>query len=304
LKGGEILHFRQIVITGLMVGAALFLPDNAFAERNELGSQKSSVQGNSSVKSDHVPEQANVPTQAEKVNSMDQPVVVPEPASKRQDGLIPQPSQNILPAAAQKPAPMPQNMPDQAKGKEQSELKKSVKAKALGTENAAIVQANNQGLGKNKPTLKNDPNRNLASESLHNPNTVVVKNKAESARLVSESQGEGSYLSVSKQEDRSEPLVPEQKEPANQEEIPDVSQAVNTSQRGTSSGGQSNDRISSGLSTISLNDKWFEWNRFFETKLTQSYLSRHLLMNNQWVNAPPAPPPQKAPFLKTVTRSY
>jgi hypothetical protein len=292
LKGGEILHFRKIVLTGLLAGAALFLPDTAFAERNELGSQNSSVNGNSPVKSDQVPEQVNVPTQAEKENSLDKPVVVPEPESKKQDESKQQPSQNTLPAASQKPAPIPKNMPDQAKGMAQSELKKSEKAKALGTENAAVVQANNQGLEKNKPTLKNDPNKNLASESLHNPNTVVVKNNAESARLVSESQGEGSHLSVSKQEDRSEPLVPEQKEPANQEEIPDVSQVVNTSQRGTNSGGQSNDRISSGLSTISLNDKWFEWNRFFEPQLTQSFLSRHLLMNNQWVNAPPAPPPQ------------
>ena len=41
-KGGDILQFRHLLISGLMVGAAMFLPDNAFAEKNEVSGQQNS----------------------------------------------------------------------------------------------------------------------------------------------------------------------------------------------------------------------------------------------------------------------
>ena len=90
--------------------------------------------------------------------------------------------------------------------------------------------------------------------------------------------------------------------PANKEEIPKVSQ-LNQTQRSNNTGGQSNDRVSNGLSNVSVLDKWFEWSNYFEIKFDQSYISRQDLLNTQWVNAPPAPPPQKAPLLTNVTRS-
>jgi hypothetical protein len=93
------------------------------------------------------------------------------------------------------------------------------------------------------------------------------------------------------------------KAPASKEEIPKVNQMTNQTQRTNSSGGQSNDRVSQGSSNVSLSDKWFEWKHYVEIKLVQPYLSRLALMNTQWVNAPPAPPPQKAPLLTHATRS-
>lgn len=307
VKGGEILHFRHFLISGLMVGAVLFLPDNAFAVKNELSGQrlaeKASAQAANSVKADNAAVQANVPKEVENSNALGKNVVVPEPASKGQAEVKEKPSK-VTPtpsrAALDKPDAVLDNVPDQAKGNVQSAVKKA--KKVVGLEKATAAQEKTSELVGNKPTPKKVTNES-ASDSLHNTDTVA-KNKAQLGKLVSITEPEGT---VSTEKNSSDPFVPEPvkqgKVPASQEEIPKVNQVMNPTQRTNSSGGQSNDRVSNGLSTISLLDKWFEWHNNYEIKLVQPYLSRYALMNNQWVNAPPAPPPQEAPLLKTVTRS-
>ncbi|CAH2714125.1 hypothetical protein BACCIP111895_01279 [Neobacillus rhizosphaerae] len=294
------MHFRYILITGLMVGAAVFLPDNAFAEKNELSgqqhSQNASVQANISVKTDNRAVQTNVPAKAENTKSLKNTAVIPEPAVKNQArGKQTASNNSIQRAASQKSAAAARELPEQAKGNMQSALKKAEKAdKTPESEKAAARQENHKGLGKNKPAPKNE-----AGDSDSLPNTIIeVKNKVQSAGLV---KGFEPNLSISKKEDSFELIVPESRKqgqvPASQGEIPKMSLEINPTQRTNSSGGQSNDRISSGISTISLMDKWFEWNKYYEIKLVQPYLSRDAFLNNQWVNAPPAPPPQEAPFL-------
>lgn len=315
MKGGEILRFRHFFILGLMVGATMFLPDYAFAEKNEYSgkqnSHNASVQASPSVKTDNPTIQTNVPEKAKNVKPLEKTVVIPEPAIKNQDRVKQQPSK-MTPqqAASKKPAQAPQNLPDQAKGNVQSSIKKTEKnVTARGSEKVEAVQGNNRGLVKNKPNPKNGAG-NSAVHSFHH-NDTEVKNKAQSARLVNklEPLGEGSHSSVSKKENSSEPLVTKtpQKEgnkaPSSKGEIPKVSQVTNPTQRTNGTGGQSKDRVSQGLSTISLMDKWFEWNKYHEIQFVQPYFSLHLLFNNQWVNAPPSPPPQETPLLKTVYRS-
>jgi hypothetical protein len=79
--------------------------------------------------------------------------------------------------------------------------------------------------------------------------------------------------------------------------MPTVKLAINPMPRSNSSGAQSNDRVNLGLNTITMLDKWFEWNKYVEINLVQPYITRYALMNHQWVNAPPSPPPQAAPSL-------
>jgi hypothetical protein len=304
-KGGEILHFHYLLISlVVMVGATIFLPDNAFAEKNELNgtqhSQKASVQPNAQVetgntvvqpntpvKTGNTAVQANVPAKAENAKSLMKTAEVQKPA---QAGEKQQPAKITLPqAASDKPAPASQNLPDQAKGNGRSAIIKTEKAVNPATEKAAAVKESKSRSEKNKSTAKN--------AALHQTDTDV-ENRTQPWKLVNkvETQGEGSRLSLSKKEAQFEPLVLESQKkgqvPVSKDAIPNVNQVMNPTQRSNSSGGQSNDRVSSGLSTISLLDKWFDFNKHYEVKLIRSYFSRKVLFNNQWVNAPPLPPPQ------------
>lgn len=295
MKGGEKLHFRYFLISGLMVGAALFLPNNAFAAKNDVDGQQSSqkeiVQTISSTKTDNGLTKANVPTKAENAK----PQVTAEPAGKnkvvRNQQVSKQPPQQ---AASQKRAVTPKNLPEQANGHGQSAIQTAKKnVEAPGQQKKAPLQGNIHGLGKITLTTKNRPS----------PSYNEVSEKSESSINLNTSR-EGSRLTVQK---KAEPPVhmPARKGkiPASKEEIPNVDRSSNPTQRSNNSGGSSNDRVSQGLSTLSQLEKWFEWNKYYEIKFVQLYLSRSALLTNQWMNAPPAPPPQNAPLLKMVNRS-
>src|SRR4051812_25430280 len=70
-KGGDILHFRHLLISGLMIGAAMFLPDNAFAERNELSGQQNAQKVSGQAEIDNAAVKPNVPAK-------EKAVVIPE----------------------------------------------------------------------------------------------------------------------------------------------------------------------------------------------------------------------------------
>lgn len=331
-KGGDILHFRHLLISGLVIGAAMFLPDNAFAEKNELSGQQNSQKVSGQVEMDNaavkpnilaqekavvIPEavKPNVPAKEKtvavpeavkpSVPAKEKAVMVPDPAMKNQGGVKQQPSKGSPNNPTfQKPGAASHNLPDQAKGNVKSALNKTEKAvKAHESKKGTAVQENNNGLRKNTPTPESGSG-NSALDSLHNSETKV-KNQIQSIRV--EPQEENTHLSMPKEENLSKSLVPRSQEkgdiPSGEKEIPKISQGPNPTQRTSGHGGPSNDRVSQGLNTISFLDKWFTWNPYYEIQFVQPYLSQHTWLNNQWVNAPPSPPPQKAPLLETVTRS-
>jgi hypothetical protein len=289
MKGGEILYFRHFLITGLMVGAVMFLPNNALAQKNDSNGQqmiqKASEQANASVNA-HI-------TGAEKGQNM----VAPEQAIKNQGGVnINTPPQ----AASKKPTAALQNSVDQAKGKGLSAIRKAEQVvKAPGLEKATTLQE--KAVGKNKSTPKNEAQQS-AIHSLHRPDSDV-ETVPKAARLVDKfvPQRDMNHLPISKKNDRFEPIVPGPVKkgtlPSNKEETPNINQVMNPTQRTNSSGGESNDRVSHGSNTINGMDKWFEWNKYHQNQLVPPYPSRITLFNNQWKNAPPSPPPRKAPFL-------
>jgi hypothetical protein len=210
-------------------------------------------------------------------------------------------------------------LPEQAKGNGYglSKINKTEYiAKAPGQGKSEAVRDDKRGQGKNKLKDWNKPSSDIAvKDKVEQPSDITVKNKAEhhsgntvknkskSTRLVSsfEPKAKGSDLSSAKKVEHFEPSlpVPPQKGnvPASKEEIPNVDQVINPTQRLNSSGGQSNERGSQGLQTVSFLEKWFEWNKYNEIKLVQAYFSRDKLMNNQWVNAPPSQPPQESSFI-------
>lgn len=290
-----------------MVGAALILPDSAFAEKNDLSgepnSHKEHVQAkNPSENTENTAKQANVPAKAENVKPVAKKVVVPEQASQRQNG-VKQKVSHIEPKQAASPTPVAavpeKSLPVQAKGNGYglSNSKKTEKTvNAPGQEKSAAVQESKKELGQNTQvtTDEAEPFSEIATVE-NNTNSTKLVNRVEPQVQVSD------FSKPKEDVDQAKPLVtePPEKEnvPSSKKEIPDVDQAINPTQRSNNSGGLSNDRVSQNLTMISFLEKWFEWKKYYEIKLVQPYLSRYAFMNNQWVNAPPSPPPQAAPSL-------
>jgi hypothetical protein len=299
VKGGEILQFYHFLISSLLVGAALFLPDNAYAENNKESEkrqfEKVSVQV-TSVKKEKKAVQANITSKVENSAPVEKDVELPEAATtipgkgkEKSAKVIP------IPKSSQKSAMASENIPKHAKGDSRSKVNKD--EMVAGFEKAE----KNIELVKNKQKSKNATN-DILVDSLDNTDKEM-KDKAQSGEMISTRK---SNITVSKKESPVEPNAPDmlkkEEPPANKGEIPTVSQAINLTPRTNSSGEQSHDRLSNGLSTSSFLDKWFVWNIHHEMKLVQPYLSRYARMNTQWVNAPPSQPPQEAPLLKNVSR--
>jgi hypothetical protein len=283
LKGGEIVHFRQYFMAALLVGAAMFFPDNAFAEKNELRPQKGQAPA-AIPEPASIPEQAtiSVPAKAEEAKLVNK--TIPEQARENQVQAKQLPAQNTSNQAA-----VDKSLPEQANENAQSAVKKAEKIVQVNVpEQAEAVQANHT-------VEKLNP-----KNSFQDTNSEVKVEKVKPEKVDQTVYVQGEDLDITK----SESLVQEPKRvPVSKEEIPKVNQALNQTQRSNGSGGQSNDRVNHGFNNMSLLDKWIEWNQYFEINLVQPYLSRAALMNTQWVNAPPSPPPQKAPLLPNVTRS-
>lgn len=285
----------------------MFLPDQAFAEKNDSSglqpTPKEFVQGQSSAKSDQASQKTN-PVKAESAKSQEKSIVVPSRAQSNQGGAK---QQNSSSTPQQAVAHKPTALPVQAKVNVNPQAKKaeiSVNSRSNG-KGAAIQEAKRGVLQETKVSVKGSVNSDKHSLK----NDTVAKNKTRITRDDNwlPSQQKGQYVPQSQNESSFEPPVKEPLEegpiPESKEEIPKVSQMWSSSQRTNSSGGQSNDRGNQGLSTISMLDKWFEWNNLYDIKLVQPFHSRIAWMIHQWENAPPSPPPQTAPLLETVTRS-
>lgn len=291
------MHFRQFLISALLVGAAMFVPEHAFAEKNELLPQKGQAPASASI-----PEHASIP----------EPAAVPEAVS------IPEPATIAVPAKAEEAESLNKTIPEHAR-------ENQAQAKQLPAQNTPIQAELEKSLpehanGNAKPKVNKDEKvvqgnvheqaeavqANHAVEKLKPKNSIQDTDSEVKVERVKPEKVDNSVYLQNEDLDitKSESVVQEpQEDPASKEEIPMVNQVLYQTQRSNSSGGQSNDRVNHGINNLSFFDKWFEWNHYFEIKLVQPYLSRQALMNSQWVNAPPSPPPQAAPLLTNVTRS-
>lgn len=299
MKGGENLHFRHVLITGLLVGAAFLLPDQAFAEKYELNRQQKPEHASEIVKTANaVPGQTNVPAKAEQAASPDKTAAVPQRALQNKAQVKQQTAKSTPQhAAVQKQAAISAKLPNQANGIGPSLVKKSKKAvKEAETKKAPMAREKSKRLENNKQRAKK-----MAFDSLHTADLELKDGPAIAINF--EPQEEGSHLSIAEQEEKSIPNSEKRKSPASKEQIPAVYQGSSPTQRTGNSAGPSNDRVITGLNTISSVDKWFEWNKHYEINRVQPFFSRYAWMSNQWVNAPPSPPPKEAPFFQTVNRS-
>lgn len=258
----------------------MLVPDIAFAEKpNSVQQpQKAAIQVNTSVKTNSV--QAG---SSEKVKLANETGKAPDKSEVvgQQELVKEQPSkgQSRSQAVSEKAAEELKSLPEQAKGTVQTAVKKT-------------KQAHDADKAAKGSESSKQPSPKKANE--------YSKTETEVSR---ELQRTGQSVFDSSSQDKVTEPVHEEKRPVTREKLPDVSKMTNQTQRTSHSSGQSNDRVHSGFITFNWVDKWFEWNTSYEIQLVQPYLSRLSLLNNQWVNAPPSPPPQRALLFKSVNHS-
>lgn len=336
------LQIRPFLIGTLMIGAAIFLPGNASAEKNINAAaaagnavEKSAQQAMNANGGDKKPPAPANPI-TDKSNQQGNPANAASAKSNQQGNLANAAAKsdkqgNSANAAAKSDhQAMPANA---AAGKSDNQNVPAVKGvipaskQGIGSESAGHSGKQNASQGKSKQTGSQQsasgdqlPPDGHASqhktEKTSGPPGQVKRTSLHDGKT--EYKGNGHHLKNSEKlvqqyegdsgetGDQIRPVVPiaPKEVPVGREEIPVVDQTGSSSQRLNHSGsGQTNDRIGQGNAFGSPLDKWFMWFKYNEMKLVQSYQSRYTVRNTQWENAPPSPPPQEALFLKTVTRS-
>jgi hypothetical protein len=293
LKGGERMHFRKLIMTGIIAGSALFLPEFAFAEK--APEAKRSEQLPATVQ-DKLPLQAEEKAKAvEKISA--------EPGVKKQQAeQKPVIEKLVQPKAVDKASQVKQQP-----GKAIANLNKSEKAaRPVLSKKAAAEKQNPKNLA--RPNNKED--KKAAVKSIHIKHEDVKDTK----RLSTGSKDEAEPAEVfdvkpfSKKEAAAQanvqaPPVTEKETPypPKKERFPKGDNLPNPPSRTKASGGPSSDRTNNGTSSISFLDKWFISDHGFDLVLTQPFTSRTSVFISQWVNAPPSPPPTEAPAFLTYT---
>ncbi|WP_042462696.1 hypothetical protein [Neobacillus dielmonensis] len=295
------MKYRQFLILGLMAGAALFLPDNAFAEKNEVHKPQAASQvmkqpSNSSNISNAVSPAGHSPKSesaqaapktipaANKVNSSNQgekqpyanaakPSVTPDKAATNEHQLPPQANEHAQAA---------------------------VRRADMKTSNTDVVKDEGTEVEEQMHFKKQDAETydDLSLRQAEDVTEIAKEVKSEEKgpiRLETKVDKPANTLSQQPQNDN--------KYPEESSKLPKDDQATNSSQRANSSGGGSpNERFSGSSSVSSVTDKWFVSDQYFGSQLEHFYYSRQAWLTNQWVNAPPLPPPQKSSYLNSVSR--
>jgi hypothetical protein len=302
VKGGENLHFRHFIISGLVVGAALLLPNNAFAEKNELSGQNAQKSSVKSVLVEPVHEVKNATVHGKNTKAHDKTVVIPQTVSNDQVRKTPKvtPRQAVSSKATEKL----KSLPEKTKKAIQKEKDKIVKAPGLEKVTAGLNSAKELVENEKKHVTKTKTGKKAISSLPKKPSelkTNSLVHKAEVKEEISKFLKSGDKMRTERFE--TSPPIKESKVPKLPKDDPVSKRILNVSPQSNSSGGKSKDRMSyGGLSSTNMVDKWIEWNNFYENQLILPYVSRNAMMSNQWMNAPPSPPPQEAPYLISINR--
>ncbi|WP_102261579.1 hypothetical protein [Mesobacillus jeotgali] len=284
------MHFRQLIITGFIAGTAMLVPDNAFAEKgSNAGKPQQPVAA----------EQVTLPDKAENARTSEKTPA--EPAAKKQPvqkPVVQKPAQSKL---KEKPA-------DAVKSNRKAQsLKKSEKAALPQQAKALVNEKSKQVKHKTKHNIKQ---RNKdALKSIHNKSDYAketqrrspgLKEKVEPSRDSAETPANVKRTAKAAIK-KTPPVEKDEHDSSQHERFPKGDNLPTPPSRTKASGGPSSDRTSYGNASTFINDKWFVWDESFNFNLLQPYTSRVAVFQSQWVNAPPSPPPLKAPAFLPYT---
>jgi hypothetical protein len=302
LKGGEIMHFRHFILMGVFLGAAVFLPNNAFAKKNGAASQPDPQ--NAAVQT-LVSEKIKNPIASEKAVP-----VTPENVNKSKGGVVQKPVTN--PSTRQtvpiKPVPKSPNQTNRGIEKAVPSLEKNMKAGESAESAAKVNDTGQTGTAKPNAVTNKLPKVPKSLSSKQTDSKAETHSQPPGLNAKSDTFTEDTDSSILIKTSSSltlaqKPHIDEENQtPFNNRKIPwDIEIMNNPPQRTQSSGGQSNDQFSPGGGTISFITNWFYWDEHFALNLGQIYTSRQAKFCHQWINAPPSPPPKGAPFFLTFT---
>ena len=274
------MHFRQYVLKSILIGAALFFPTNAYAE-----------------KADHTPK---LPIKTEKAAVQKQ-----NKATKKQKALekVVKPEKPVV-KKGNKTLVEKKVLPEQAslKAKEarQSTGKKRKQVRVINTseKKAAASQREKQSLNKkqNVPVNKDAskllivkktlPSKEKTQNSDVKENEFVHEIKTQSSIGIDKN----SMPIMSSFEKRESPRKQKTHDPVTS--FPEDLYMI-FSQDNYHSGGSAKDRKNTGFNTYSLNDKWFiRWEKYWLLESNQSFIFQNHKISSQWMNAPPFQPPK------------
>ncbi|MDR7002885.1 hypothetical protein [Neobacillus niacini] len=320
------MQIRHFILMGVFLGAAAFLPNHAFAEENEAIVQ--SEPQNTKVHT-IVSKNSENPMTSEKAAP-----VTPENANKIQGGAVQKPVTD--PSAQQtvpKPVPKSPNKTNGSIEKVMPSLEKKIKTsqspepaakvkiKGQPAEPAAKVKDTGETVepaakvkdtgqtGQAKPNVVTNKLSEVPMSLSSNQTNSEEETNSQPTGLKAKSEAfiKDTESSVSIRTSRSlalvqKPLIDKENKTTsnNRKNLGDIEIMNNPPQRTQSFGGQSNELFSPGAGTISFSANRFDWDEYFGLNLGQIYTSRQAKYCHQWINAPPSPPPQAAPFFLTL----
>ncbi|PLS04286.1 hypothetical protein [Neobacillus cucumis] len=301
------MHIRHAILMGVFLGAAAFWPNNAWAE-------KPGAVGQSESQNPAVP--TTVLEKAENPSASKRAVpVTPEKVNNSQSRVVQKPvtTSNTKQTLPKKPAPKSPNTTNRSMKRVVPTVEKNIQA-VKSTEPAArvkdtgqtsqTVQAKPKAVANKLPEAPKSVSSNQSnSKAKTNSQPPSLHTRSETIQKVTEP-------SLSKKTSSSlnlihKPLIAEEKKTPTKNRRnsgpADIEILNPPSQRTQSSGGPSNEQLSSGTGTISFTANLFDRDEYFGLNLSQIYTSRQAKYCHQWSNAPPSPPPKGAPFFLTFT---
>ncbi|MGR3762978.1 hypothetical protein [Rossellomorea sp. NS-SX7] len=286
------MRIRHCILMGVLVGAAAFLPNHAFAENNKGSGQ-----------SPHA-HTAEVHTNAvEKVEKKDSVIktkpAAPDTKGQKEEVQRPEVSRDQEPGKANRPQPEP---PERSHRTDKAANPKAQEAKKDHSTKSSVKPEGKRQAENRQPGQKQT--RTEVSESTEKPAAPSMVKPQRERETIFQIQQEKALKenqhSVSPKEKR--PVKRKQvheagnKTPREKKENPGEVEAVSsTPQRLPSSGGQSQENLGHGAGMVSFLHHPAVWN--IGLKLRTIYHSREDTYCYQWMNAPPSPPPKAAPFI-------
>ncbi|MBM7587864.1 cell wall-associated NlpC family hydrolase [Bacillus pakistanensis] len=273
------MYFRNILVTGLIVGAALFFPSDVFAKND--GQDQKPVTSNQNVEVKKVTENQKKPK-----------VVNPVPATVKKNS-----QEKDLPSQASEKAreavkaskqkankPIEQTLPNHAKAK-----KEEIKKKPQPANKKIQTETSNQVEKFSKPVHNVVPKEEPTYRKADRRHPVVNDSSTQEATIKKEDPP--IHDRVTDKENSTD----KKKTPISTEKFPKETIIVNHSHNIKAPGGTSKDRTGHGQTINSFIEKWFQAEKGLSINLIQSYCSRERVYRNQWVHAPPTEPPKMAP---------
>lgn len=285
------MHFRQLIITGFIAGAAMLVPDMVFAEK-----------GSNAEKSQQ-PLAADQVTLPEKAENAKTSAKTPAERSVQNQSLQLKP---VNDKSAQAKTVVKPAVVGDSNGQAKSFMRNEKAAKANLTKKSPQEKRDS---AKNIANHSNKQLKKAAVKSIHNDSEYAKDTKRKSPGLKEkvEPSQDSTITPVSKkrtvtvESGQAPPSERDERDSSQKESSPKRENVPNLPSRTKASGGPSSDRTSNGNTSTAFSDKWFVWDEYFNVNLLLPFTSRVVVYRSQWVNAPPSPPPLQAPVFLPYT---